>query len=264
MAEDQRQGAPYWIDHYVVPTADTARFIDFYTDVLGGKARAGDDQRPGTRFTYVGQCHVGGTPARSGKLEAPTGLPRYSWFIRPEEIAEHVKRLDSRGVKHSGPTRMREEGDEGTSIRFTDPDGNELEFWAPDRLPEAAMHNESPLKVGRIAAATYPTRDLARTTDFYHRYCGLDPIRGADVASDIVVFPLGAAGRIIFKKVDRLGDRTGGHVVHRALHTAMVVRDDEFMSVLDSMYQDLPEWDYDPNQPPPLGVEETGKLPART
>jgi predicted enzyme related to lactoylglutathione lyase len=265
MAEDQRSGATYWIDHYVVPTADTGRWIDFYSDVLGGKARAGDELRPGTRFTYVGQCHVGGTPARKGNTMAPpTGLPRYSWFIRPEEIDAHLKRLDANGVRHSDPIRTREEGEDGTAIRFTDPDGNELEFWAPARMPEAAMHNESPLKVGRIAAATYASRDLARTADFYRRYCGLDPIQSPDLAQDTLVFPLASAGRVIFKKVDQLGARTGCQVVYRALHTALVVRQDEFMSTLQGMYRELPEWDYDPDEPPPHSIDEAHAMPART
>src|SRR5207237_9071455 len=124
---------------------------------------------------------------------------RYSWFIRAEEIAEHLRRLDANGIAYSGPTRTREEGEEGTAIRFADPDGNPLEFWAPARMPDGAMDHESTVRVGRVASATFESRDLAKTTDFYSRYCGLDPLRSADVSPDTVVFPLAAAGRLDLK-----------------------------------------------------------------
>ncbi len=268
MLDDQRPGATYWIDHYVVPTADVSRWCDFYTKVLGGAPRVDDrprrpDRAPGLTFTDVGKCHVGGSPA-DGALAPATGAPRYSWFIRAEDIGEHVRRLDANGVAHSQPTRTRAEGEDGTSIRFADPDGNPLEFWAPVRMPDGAMNDESSVKVGRVSAATFETRDLGRTADFYSRYCGLDPLSGSDVPQDTVIFPLAAAGRLIFKKVDTLSTRTGGHGVYRALHTALVVRDDEFQPSLDLMYRELPEWDYDPMLPPSFSTDEAAAMPART
>jgi predicted enzyme related to lactoylglutathione lyase len=264
MAEDQRAGTAYWIDHYVVPTADAARFIQFYTDVFAAKPRGGDDSRPGTRFTWVGQCHVGGSPARDGKLTQGTGFPRYSWFIRKEDIPEHLARLDALGISHSEPIQTSAEGEAGTAIRFTDPDGNPLELWAPDRMPEGAMAGETAAKVGRIAAATYESRDLARTADFYRRYCGLDPLQSGQLADDTLVFPLAAAGRVIFKKVDVLGNRTLGHAMYRAIHTALVVRHDEFMPTLERLYAELPEWDFDPDNLPTLSADEADAMPPRT
>jgi predicted enzyme related to lactoylglutathione lyase len=268
MLEDQRPGAAYWIDHYVVPTADVPRWSAFYENVLGAVTRV--DNRPrrtdrpaGLQFTDVGKCHVGGLPF-AGAL-APVGVgPRYSWFIRPEEIEEHLRRLDANGVTHSGPIRTNEEGEDGTAIRFVDPDGNPLEFWAPAQMPDGAMNDESAQKVGRVAVAAFESRDLAKTTEFYSTYCGLDPLRSGDVAADTVVLPLAAGGRLVFKKVEKLGLRTGGHGIYRACHTALVVRDDEFMSTLDRMYEDLPEWDYDPNDPPPFSPDEAEAMPART
>ncbi len=268
MLEDQRPGAAYWVDHYVVPTADVARWTKFYEDILGATTRVDDRQgrperRGGLQFTDVGICHVGAS--RSDEPLAPaTAAPRYSWFIRPEEIEDHVRRLDAHGVTHSGAVTTGEEGEEGTAIRFTDPDGHLLEFWAPDRLPAGAMHNETPAKVGRVAAAAFESRDLTRTADFYSTYCGLDPLRSGDVAADTVVFPLTAGGRLVFKQADNLGLRTGGHWLYHALHTALVVRDAEFNSVLDHMYRDLPESDYDPDQPPTFTPDEAEAMPART
>src|SRR6266542_1911941 len=223
MLEDQRPGAAYWIDHYVVPTADTARWGDFDTRVMGAVPRSdeGRPERPGrgesTLFTYVGLCHVGGSPRKEG-VTPGTGLPRYSYFVRPEDVDDHLRRLDAHGVPPSGAIKTSEEGEDGIAINFTDPDGNGLQFWAPDRLPEGAMHNESSVGVGRIASAAFESRDLARTADFYGTYCGLDALHSADVANDIAVLPLAGAGRLVFKKVDRLGDRTLGRAIYRALH----------------------------------------------
>jgi predicted enzyme related to lactoylglutathione lyase len=264
--EDQRPGAIYWIDHYVVPTADVERWSDFYTRVLGAVPRAEDrPRRPGDglTFTDVGKCHVGGSVSEKALAPATVG-PRYSWFIRAEDMGEHLRRLDANGVDHSGPIRTSEEGEDGTAIRFTDPDGNGLEFWAPNHMPAGAMNDETTAKVGRVSAATFESRDLARTADFYNRYCGLDPLNSGELSRDTVVLPLAAAGRLVFKKVDNLGLRTGGHWVYRALHTALVVRDNEFDSSLDRMYRELPEWDYDPASPPTFSAEEAEALPART
>lgn len=268
MLEDQRPGTIYWIDHYVVPVASTGRWGDFYTRVLGAEPReTGGPPRPGrgesTLFTWVGRCHVGGGPY-GRELPSGSGFPRYSWFIRQEEIDEHLRRLDSNGVAHSGPIRTSEEGEEGIAIRFADTDDNQLELWAPARMPEGAMTGETSARVGCIAAATYESRDLARTADFYSQYCGLDALQSADISKDTVVFPLAGAGRLVFKQAERLGNRTTGHCVFRALHTAFIVREDEFMPAMERMWNELPEWDFDPEAMPTLSAEEAGALPART
>ncbi len=268
MLEDQRPGAAHWIDHYVVPTADVARWNSFYTNVLGAVARADDrprrpDRPQGLAFTDVGKCHVGGSRSDQPLVPATVG-PRYSWFIRDAEIDEHLRRLDANRVEHSGPIRTSEEGEDGTAIRFVDPDGNPLEFWAPARMPAGAMNDETTAKVGRVAAAAFESRDLATTADFYSTYVGLDPLRSNDVAADTAVFPLAAAGRLVFKKVDKLGLRTGGHWIYRALHTALVVREEEFAPALDRMYRDLPEEDYDPILPPTFTPEDAEDMPPRT
>ena len=269
MLDDQRPGSVYWIDHYVVPTADTRRWGDFYTRVLGAPPEIGENvpdggRRPaGTRFTWVGRCHVGGSPY-TGDLLPGTGLPRYGWFIRSEDIDLHLRRLDQNAVAHSGPIRTSEEGEDGTAIRFADPDDNQLEFWAPSHMPAGAMDHASPAGVGCISSAVFESRDLGRTANFYSRYCGLDPLRSDEIARDTVVFPLAGAGRLVFKRVDRLGNRTTGHAIYRALHTALVVRDDEFMPAMERMCDELPEWDFDPESLPTLRAEEAGALPART
>jgi extradiol dioxygenase family protein len=191
-------------------------------------------------------------------------LPRYGWFIRPEDVESHLRRLDANGVPHSDPVRTSEEGEAGTAIRFADPDDNQLEFWAPDRMPDGAMDGASPVGVGCISAAVFESRDLGKAADFYSRYCGLDPIRSADVGANTVVFPLAGAGRLVFKQVNQLGDRSLGRAVYRALHTALVVRNDEFLPTLERMYRELPEWDFDPNKLPSLTADEASAQSART
>jgi hypothetical protein len=126
------------------------------------------------------------------------------------------------------------------------------------------MDPASSAKVGRICSATFESRDLTKTADFYSRYCGIDPLRSADIANDTLVIPLAGAGRLVFKKVDSLGDRTLGRAVYRAMHTAMIVRDDEFMPAMNRMWEELPEWDFDPDALPTLSAAEAGALPART
>jgi catechol 2,3-dioxygenase-like lactoylglutathione lyase family enzyme len=267
--EDQRPGATYWIDHYVVPVSDLARFQAFYTNVLGAVPRAmgeggGPRRAPTgdtTEFTFVGKCHIGG----SSKAEPPpagTGLPRYSYYIRTEDVDEHLRRLDQYKVPHTDAARTSEEGEDGVAIRFADPDGNQLEFWAPARMPAGGMRDESAVKVGAMAGATFESRDLSKTEAFYTTYCGLDPVTSPEIGKDTLVLKMAGGGRLSFRKVDTLGERTGGHI--HPLHTALVVRDDEMMQVYEKMYGELPEWDHDPTIRRRLAPEEAQGLPPRT
>ena len=208
MLDDQRPGTVYWVDHYVIPVTDIPRWSDFYTKALGAvpQVREPRPERPdrpagggGILFTNVGQCHVGGS--QTGRLTPGSGHPRYGWFIRSADIDEHLRRLDASGVAHSGAIRTSETGEPGTAIRFADPDGNQLELWAPEKLPDGAMANETAAKVGRIASAELESRDLERTNDFYSKYCALEPLRSGELGADTTVLPLAAGGRLVFKRV---------------------------------------------------------------
>jgi catechol 2,3-dioxygenase-like lactoylglutathione lyase family enzyme len=264
--EQARPGAAYWIDHYVVPVSDLARWNSFYTSVLGARpsGRPGEDRAP-VQFTFLGPCHAGGAAQPNGMPPSNgrgVGLPRYSYFIRGEEIEGHLRRLDQYQVPHSGAIRTSDQGEDGTAIRFEDPDGNQLELWAPARIPLGAMDAETPCKVGKIAAALFESRDLARSADFYTRYCGMDVLTNADVPADTLVLKLAAGGRVVFKQVDDLGRRTGGYT--HPLHTALVLREDETMPVYERMWAELPEWDHDPEVRQHIPAEEAQQLPART
>jgi catechol 2,3-dioxygenase-like lactoylglutathione lyase family enzyme len=266
MMADQRKANVCWIDHCVVPVTDIDRWLEFYAQILGGEERAsfGGGPKARTRFTWVGVNHVGGSivPALPPGKGLGVAAPRYGYYIRSSEIDEHVRRLDAHAVPHLDPIATDEEGEEGTAIQFEDPDGNQLEFWAPAHLPEGAMDHESPVKVGRIASAAFESRDLNRTLSFYEDLLGLEP--APDTAEGILAFPLAAGGRLVYKQADELGDRTLGHTLYHTLHTALMVRDEAFVPILRHMWESLDEWDYDPRAPVRLATEEAEALPGRT
>jgi predicted enzyme related to lactoylglutathione lyase len=266
MAERPIPNVVCWVDHCVVPVTDVGRWLDFYAKVFGAEERAsfGGGPKARTRFIWVGPCHVGGSIVSS--LPAHKGLgvaaPRYGYYIRPNEIEIHLRRLDEYGVPHLDPLRTDEEGEEGTAIRFEDPDGNQLEFWAPANMPDGAMDSETSVKVGRIASATFESRDLTRTMRFYNELLGLESV--PDTSRGTLAFPLAAGGRLVYKQADELGARTLGHTLYHTLHTALMVRDEQFVPILRRMWESLPEWDYDPYAPVTLTTGEAESLPART
>lgn len=270
MAEDHRLGAPYWIDHYVVATSDLARWEGFCANVLGATEPWGDTEPPPGQARFGGFLHLGGSHVAAFVQQRPippgkglgTGCPRYGLYVRQEEIDEHLRRLDEHGVPHTDAVHRSDYGEPGVSILFEDPDQNQLEFWAPDRMPDGAMDGSSPVDVGRISHAVLESRDLDRTATFYSRYCSLDPLRGSDVANDYLVCPFLGGARLIFKKVDALDVRTGGSTLWRGVHNAYAIRDDEFLPAYKRAWDALSEWDYD-NQAQGAHPDPSS-LPART
>ena len=89
-----------------------------------------------------GSCRIGAflqpenyPPAK----ELGKDMPRCGFYIRPEDIDMHLRRLDQHKIPHTRPGKTAAEGEEGTVIYFADPDGNQYEFWAPVKMPEGAM-----------------------------------------------------------------------------------------------------------------------------
>lgn len=267
MAPQPRPGAVYWIDHYTVGTNDLPRWIDFHERVLGAESEPPHLPRtPDIKFQYVGICHHGGFLQKAPMPPAAApgeALPRYAWFVRPQDLDAHVRRLDANSVPHTAPLRTSATGADGVAVYFVDLDGNQFEFWAPAQMPEGAMDSAGPLGIGRISHVTYESRDLGRTAAFFERYCMLEPLKSADLAPETLVLPLaGGACRLIYKRVETLGHRTSGHGVYRDMHTALVVREEDLWTDYERLWAELPEWDYDARigPPPPNGAD----LPART
>ena len=81
-------------------------------------------------------CHHGVMKSRSPLSRSDglgKGLPRHALFIRPQDVDQHLRRLDQYNVPHLVALRTSSDGEEGISIAWEDPDGNQFEFWAPDR-----------------------------------------------------------------------------------------------------------------------------------
>ena len=54
-------------------------------------------------------------------------------LMHPQDVDQHLRRLDQYNVPHLDALRTSSDGEEGISIAWEDPDGNQFEFWAPDR-----------------------------------------------------------------------------------------------------------------------------------
>src|SRR6266540_4533481 len=108
MLEDQRPGTVYWIDHYAVGTNDLQRWVDFHERVLGGQTTRTNRPDPKNMFQQLGQCLHGGflqpvqLPGSAGPGKA---LPRYGFWIRPEDIELQLRHLDEQQVPHADPSR---------------------------------------------------------------------------------------------------------------------------------------------------------------
>src|SRR4051794_8175612 len=123
MTGELRPGAVHWIDHFVVPTNDMIRWERFMEDILGATVghRGGLTTREYNRGGYirtfydVGRHELGGF-LQTDLLPEPTplgtGLPRYGFFVRPEEMEGHLRRFDEAGVQHSDPMVISDGGEE--------------------------------------------------------------------------------------------------------------------------------------------------------
>jgi hypothetical protein len=179
-----------------------------------------------------GSCRIGAflqpevyPPAK----ELGKDLPRCGFYIRPEDIDLHLRRLDQHKIPHTAPVKTAADGEEGTVIYFADPDGNQYEFWAPVNMPEGAMEIATSEKVGRISHA------------FFEKYCGVGLERNARTAEGTLVLRLRAGARLIYKLVEQVDERIAGHSPWWDMHTALTVREEEFFPNYRRMWEGLPE-----------------------
>ncbi len=237
-------GTVYWVDHFVVNVADVPRWAAFHEKLLGAY------KKPGPRgvFQMVGPCIIGAFDVKFSLPPAGAvghGLPRFGYYIDKADIPSHLRRLDAVGAARSEPVYVTNEGEPGTAVYWQDPDGNNFEFWAPDRLPDGALNVLSSERVGRLSHATYESRDLERTADFFRAYCDVERDRSQDIASDTLVLRLAAGARIVYKKVETLGGRTTGMGLHDA-HTALLVPQASLYPNYRRLWAGVPEWGEDP------------------
>src|SRR2546425_4823388 len=276
MANDESRGAVHWIDHFVVGTNDMVAWADWAVNATGLTRRpliglTTQARKRNIKITCFlwwegGSCRIGAflqpevyPPAKA----LGEDLPRCGFYIRPQDIDAHLRRLDEHKIPHTKPIQTAAEGDEGTTIYFADPDGNQYEFWAPVHMPEGAMEICTSEKVGRISHAVYGSRDLARTAAFFDKYCGLQPVNNPTIAEGMLVLRLRAGGRIIYKLVDRVDERVAGHGSWWDMHTALTVRENEFLPNYQRMWEGLPE-EENAKEKLSESVEQQDALPART
>lgn len=255
-----------WIDHFTLPTTDLARSAEFYNKVMGSRTDPDPEQkRRGRQFQYVSCIRFGlfvqkdPLPPREPLGE---GFPRHAFFVRPEDVTAHLRRLDECGVEHTGAVRSAAFGESGTSIVWYGLEGHQHEYWAPDQMPEGAMADAGPLQIGRISHGVFIARDLKRTARLFERYCGLKPLTGGEIAADTLVLPLGRGGRLVFRQGATPSARTAGAGVYRDVHTALAVPEAEFWAYHERMWDEVPEWGYDMGEQPYQG--NAALLPART
>lgn len=248
--DDPRPGAVHYIDHYAVPTNDLLGWQQFMQNALGGvyyythgvtTREEANGARPRS-FYWVGPHEIGGF-LQTRPLPEPSPLgspPRFGFWVRPDDLEGHRRRFDALGLETSEPFQTSENGEEGTALYFRDPDGNQYELWAPKELPEHAIEGDNPRGLGRISHAVLESRDLERTIDFYTRFCGIEPIRSPDIPANTVALRLAGGGRLVFKRVDEIGPRTGGHETWAGQHAALTLRPDEWDLVHRRLWDGLP------------------------
>jgi hypothetical protein len=276
MNKVEPKGAVHWIDHYVVGTNDMVAWVDWAVNAIGLTRRPIIGLTTAARKRNIkitsflwwegGSCRIGAF--LQPEIYPPTKelgkeLPRCGYYIRPADIDRHLRRLDRHKIAHSDAFRTAADGDEGTVIYFADPDGNQYEFWAPERMPEGAMEIATEEHVGRISHVVHGCRELGRTAAFFAKYCGIEPEQDLKTAEGTLVLRLRAGGRIVYKLVDKVDERVCGHGPWWDMHTALTVRHDQFLPSYRHMWEGLPEENnYKANLNQSLEEEEA--LPART
>ena len=271
-----RNGAAHWIDHVVVPTNNIDAWVTWGVNAIGverGPIRGlstAEQKRGGTIACFLdigdGSCHFGAFLQKE-QLPPSKGLgvdtPRYAFFVRPEDLDEHILRLERLGVPHTDPAQTAAEGADGVSVCFEDPDGNQFEFFAPAVMPAGAMEVSTALGVGRVASATLGSRDLQRTADFFSAYCDIDPLDAPGIPEDTLVIPMAAGSRYVFHLKDTVDDRVTGHGPWFAMHTALTVSAEEFMPDYLRLWAGVPE-EEERKEQAGLSMEQEDALPART
>ena len=120
MKDVEPRGAVHWIDHYVVGTNDLSNWADWANKATGLPLRPINGLTTNMRkkntpiFCFMwwdgGSCRIGAflqpenyPPAK----ELGKDMPRCGFYIRPEDIGTHLRRLDQHKIVHSEPSKDR-------------------------------------------------------------------------------------------------------------------------------------------------------------
>jgi len=276
MLATEPRGAVHWIDHYVVGTNDLPAWSQWAMHATGLPIRPINGLTTNNRkkntpiFCFMwwdgGSCRIGAflqpevyPPAKDlGK-----DMPRCGFYIWPQDIEMHLRRLDQHKIVHSDAIRTAADGEDGTVIYFADPDGNQYEFWAPLEMPAGAMEICTEEKVGRISHAVYGSRSLSRTQAFFEKYCGMQAEQNARIAEGTLVLRMRAGARLIYKLVDQVDERIAGHSPWWDMHTALTVREADFFPNYRRMWEGLPE-EAGPKENLNDSRDKEDNFPART
>ena len=98
---------------------------------------------------------------------------------------------------------------------------------------------------------------------FFQQYCGMEPVSSPAIAEGMLVLRLRAGARLIYKRVHDVDERVAGHGDWWDMHTALTVREREFLPNYRKMWENLPE-EAAPKEKLNASREEQDKLPART
>jgi hypothetical protein len=276
MLDNEPKGAVHWIDHYVVGTNDMVAWADWAVNAIGLTRRPLIGLTTAARKRNIkitcflwwegGSCRIGAfLQPEIFPTAKPLGedLPRCGYYVRAADIDAHLRRLDRYKIPHTDPVQTAADGEEGTVIYFADPDGNQYEFWAPEKMPAGAMEICTEEKVGRISHVVHGARELTRIAAFFEKYCGMQSELSSKTAEGTLVLRMRAGARLIYKLVDKVDERVCGHGPWWDMHTALTVRDEEFLPNYRRMWEGLPEEEnYKGNLNRSLEEEEA--LPART
>lgn len=246
MNTDLRPGAVHWIDHFVVPTNDMVKWEHFTEGALGGHVahKGGLTTGQYLRGGYVRSFYDVGRHELAAFLQLDIlpeprplgqGLPRYGFYVRPEDVEDHLRRLDELGVEHSDPKVISDGGEKGTVVYFRDPDHNEYELWAPRFMPPGAMDSHNPTGLGRISHVVLESRDLERTRQFNGELFALDEIYNADVPKDVLAYRLAGGGRMLFQKIDPDAETRGGQDWF-GVHSALTIRHEDWDLAYDRVW----------------------------
>ena len=191
-------------------------------------------------------------------------LPRCGFYIRPEDIDLHLRRLDQHKIPHTEPvTDSLPTATKAPSFISPIRTATSMNSGRRSHMPEGAMEICTSEKVGRISHVVYGARDLGRTAAFFEKYCGIQPEQNSKTAEGTLVLRLRAGARLVYKLVDKVDERVSGHGTWWDMHTALTVRQDEFLPNYRRMWEGIPEeegYKADLN----LSLEQQETLPART